>query len=244
MGSELAPAAVDVLGRGQWFASLPKALRTAILDAVVVRTFAPGDVIIRQGRLPRGLCGLLEGRARMTKRLASGSQVLIQVGGPGTWFGDWSVLADRPALNTTSAVTPCRVAVLPMAEFRRLVDEEPRWYREFNRYLLDNVATYYEAHVAHAGLSAEGWLRHRLAAIAAVVRRNEGVQGPVTLGVSQSELATAVGLSRPVLNGLLTRLQRRGLVELRFRQVIVPDEEALRRLADDDDPKALGTRAR
>jgi CRP-like cAMP-binding protein len=228
-------AALDVLGRGQWFASLPESLRAAIVSALTIRAFAPGEAIIRQGRLPRGLCALIEGRARMTKLLASGREVLIQVGGPGTWFGDWSVLADRPALNTTSAVTRCRVAVLPMAEFRRLVDEEPRWYREFNRYLLDNVATYYEAHAAHAGLSAEGWLRHRLAAIAEVVRRNEGVEGPVALGVSQSELATAVGLSRPALNGMLARLQRRGLLELRFRQVVVVDEAALRRVTDADD---------
>lgn len=105
------------------------------------------------------------------------------------------------------------------------------------------MATYFEAHVAHAGLSAEGWLRHRLAAITEVVRRNEGVQGPVALNVSQSELATTVGVSRPALNVMLAKLQRRGLIALRFRQVIVLDEEALRRMPDAHSTEALGGRA-
>ena len=145
---------------GRWFASLPPELRLAIVAASTVRTFEPGEALIRQGELPRGLCGVLEGRAQIARVLENGREVLLHVGGPGMWFGDWSVISGRPALYTTSAVTRCRALVLPLAAFRRLVDEQPRWYEEFNRYLLANMESFYVAFAAQVGLtagSATGW---------------------------------------------------------------------------------------
>ena len=52
------------------------------------------------------------------------------------------------------------------------------------------------------------------------------------------------GAPIPTRDGTLTESRRRGLIALRFRQVIVLDEEALRRMPDAHSTEALGGRAR
>ena len=66
--------------------------------------------------------------------------------------------------------------------------------------------------------------------------------GPVTLHVSQAELARSAGLSRQALSGMLRRLQQRGLIEIGFRRIVVRDEDALRRAAQEDGMEALAAR--
>jgi CRP-like cAMP-binding protein len=65
------------------------------------------------------------------------------------------------------------------------------------------------------------------------VRRLEtGVEEQaVTLPMSQAELASVLGLSRPNVNLRLRRLQAQGLVELRRGQIRVLDADRLRAAA-------------
>ena len=54
----------------------------------------------------------------------------------------------------------------------------------------------------------------------------------VTLRLTQSELASMVGGSRPTVNQLLQRFRRLGWINIEGRTLVLLQEDRLRRLAD------------
>jgi CRP-like cAMP-binding protein len=205
---------------GKWFGSLPEALQVAILDRSRERRFGPGEFLVREGEPGKGMFGLLEGRTRHTRSIGDSDEVLMHIGEPGLWFGEYPLLSGQPAIGSIAADGAVRTLFLPKAAFDRIVEAEPRFYRAFNLLLCERFALSFRLLAEARGLSPEDWLRQRLAGVAEVQGRAATVPAAqTTLTMSQTELASMVGLSRQTLNVLLTRLQARGLVEIGYRKI-------------------------
>jgi CRP-like cAMP-binding protein len=210
---------VEQLKRSPWFSSLPEPLKTQILQRSSTRSFRKGEFMIREGGAPRGLFGLMQGRSRHIRSVSDGEEVLIHVGEPGVWFGEFPLLSGLPSIGSVIADTAVRTLFLPVAEFRRIVEDEPRYYREFNRLMWERFALLFRFMAEARGLAPEAWLRSRLIGVAEVQHGQRPLQGPATISISQAELANMIGLSRQTLNVLLARLQARGMVEVGYRTI-------------------------
>lgn len=219
------PAAVsadaDFLRRGRWFSSLPGELQALILERSMERSYRKGAHLIREGAPVRGLFALLEGRVHVVRGVGDVDEALIHVGEPGFWFGEHGMLAGKPAIASIVATTSVRVLLLPGAEFQRIVTDEPRHFALFARLLFERYATVFRYASEARALAAEDWLWTRLQDLAAIRRREAQVTGPVDITVSQTELATMVGVSRQTLCMLLGRLQERGRVGVSYRRIRV-----------------------
>lgn len=212
------PSTGDFLRQGAWFASLEPALQELVLARTVPRSFPQGAYIIREGDTSRGLYVLLEGWARFTKRVSESEEVLMHIGGAGTWFGDFGLFTGR-AIGSVIADTPCRTLLLPMAEFERIVAEDPRHYRAFNQLLLSRLDLMYRFMAEARGLSAEDWLLARLRGLVEVRTRGEPAGDTATIPLSQAQISSLVGLTRQTLSGMLKSLEGRGLIEVGYRRV-------------------------
>jgi len=221
---EAAPTAspdLEFLRRGRWFGSLPAVLQSIIGERAISRSYGKGASIIEEGAPPRGLFALLEGRVHVVRGLGESELALIHVGEPGMWFGEHGSLSGRPALASIVATTNVRTLLLPVVEFQRIVADEPRYYPQFAALLFERYATVFRYASEARAVSAEDWLWTRLQDLAANRRRDAHIQGPVDIKVSQTELATMVGVSRQTLCMLLGRLQERGQVDVGYKRVRV-----------------------
>lgn len=233
------------LSAGEWFGGLPSALQDLILSRSLVRRFAKGQVISVEDSASKGLYALLEGEVYVVRDLGSGDEALLHIAEPGYWFGEFAVLSGRPTIATVVAHSSVRVLQLPKAQFDRIVADEPRYYPDFARLVFDRFAALLRVFVDLQGLAPEERLRRRLAAMAQVQLQDRPQAGPVSLVVSQSELGRMVGVSRQTLNGLLSKLEGEGLIELGFRRVRVFDLARLAHPRDETDPMPRrGTSAR
>ena len=79
-----------------------------------------GKVIVRQGDPGRECFVIMDGKARATIR-GKGSTVL----GPGSFFGEMSLLDQGPRSATVTAETNMHLLVLGSREFSSLVNEVP-----------------------------------------------------------------------------------------------------------------------
>lgn len=210
---------LERLKQSPWFSSLPEALKTQILQRSTVRSFRKGEFMIREGGPPRGLYGLMHGRSRHVRSVGDGDEVLIHVGEPGIWFGEFPLLSGLPSIGSVLADTPVRTLFLPAAEYMRIVEVEPRFYREFNRLMWERYALLFRFMAEAQGLAPEAWLRSRLLGVAEVQQGERPLRGPATITMSQSELANMIGLSRQTLSTLLARLQARGVIEVGYRTI-------------------------
>jgi CRP/FNR family transcriptional regulator, cyclic AMP receptor protein len=121
----------DRLRRGRkWKADLLRNVRLfstctkrelARIAALVDEVEAPkGKVIVRQGDLGRECFVIRDGKAKVAIR-GKRSAVL----GPGSFFGEMSLLDQGPRSATVTAETDMRLLVLGSREFSSLVEEVP-----------------------------------------------------------------------------------------------------------------------
>ena len=212
---------IEFLRRGRWFGSLPGELQSLVVEHSIVRAFRKGALLIREGAPPRGLFALLEGRVHVVRAVGESDEALIHVGEPGFWFGEHGMLSGKTAIAGVVATTNARTLLLPIAGFRCIVTDEPRHYPYFAALLFERYATVFRYASEARSVAAEDWLWTRLQDLASIRRREARLEGPIDISVSQTELATMVGVSRQTLCMLLGRLQERGRIDVGYRKIRV-----------------------
>lgn len=216
-----------LLMRGRWFAGLPVDLQQRILAGARQRSFAKGDVIGLEGRQPGALMVVLAGLVKLVRQAGHGDEALLYVCEPGFWFGEYAVLTNEPTLVSVVAKTKVRLLVLSKAEFDRIIEAEPRYYRAFATLALRRMAATLKAFIHSSSLEPASRLRSQLALLYQLKRDGCDVVAPVELPYSQSDLASIVGVSRQTMNGLLQALVAKGVIELGFGRVRVLSPGAL-----------------
>ncbi len=208
---------IEVLRGGLWFAGLPPPLQTRIARGTVLRRFRTGQYLIREGDPPRGMFGLVRGRTRHVCAVGQDREVLMHVGGPGLWTGEYALLSGGRAVGSVIADSPTEALFLSAKEWQLIVDDEPRWLRHFAELLAGRFATAFRAYAEAQGLKRDDWIHARLKLLAQV-EREHGAPAP-RLSLSQAHLASMVGVSRQTLSAALMRLQARGLLRVGFRMI-------------------------
>jgi len=208
---------IDVLRRGRWFASLPPALQARIAQLAVLRRFRTGQYLLREGDSPRGMFGLVRGRTRHVCAVGEDREVLIHIGGPGLWTGEYALLSGARAVGSVIADVPTQALHLSVKDWQRIVDEEPRWLSHFAALLAERFAAAVRAYADAQAMPRDEWVYARLQSVAQMERAHGAALPRIRL--SQSQTASMVGVSRQTLNASLARLQARGLVRVGFRMI-------------------------
>lgn len=109
--------------------SLPAGELARLAPAVQVIDRAAGDDIYTWGELLDGLYLVAEGQVEVRDHAGS----LISILGQGNTFGERGLLRDGNAVTSAMALVPSRIYMLPVAEFRRLLESFPAFDRFFDR---------------------------------------------------------------------------------------------------------------
>jgi CRP/FNR family cyclic AMP-dependent transcriptional regulator len=113
-------AKLELLGNVRLFSTCNKR-ELARIASLVDEVEAPkGKVLVRQGDTGQECFVISEGKAKATIR-GRGSAVL----GPGSFFGEMSLLDRGPRSATVTAETDMRLLVLGSREFSSLINEVP-----------------------------------------------------------------------------------------------------------------------
>jgi signal transduction histidine kinase len=102
------------------------------VEVASVEELEPGDVMFEQGVEPPGLKLLLEGEALTILIDGDRQEPVGRQRGP-TWMGAIAVLTGGPLGVRMKAETPCRVALIESAEFRRLAFSQPEVHQRVMR---------------------------------------------------------------------------------------------------------------
>jgi CRP-like cAMP-binding protein len=112
---------------------------------------------------------------------------------------------------------PTRALFVSARNWQRIVDEEPRWLRHFGALVAERFATAFRAYADAQGLTRDDWVLARLQRVAQVEREHGAEAARIRL--SQSQLASMLGVSRQTLSASLARLQQRGRLRVGFRMI-------------------------
>ena len=96
--------------------------------------FATGDVVVRQGDPGDALFVVVSGAFQVVR-----DDTKVRELGPGTVFGEMSLLDGAPRAATVSALLMGRLLRIPRAAFEALLDESPELSRGVIRTLLGHL---------------------------------------------------------------------------------------------------------
>ncbi|TYK53357.1 Crp/Fnr family transcriptional regulator [Actinomadura decatromicini] len=184
-----------------------------------------GEVLLRQGDPASHVLLLMSGRVKALLTLPDGEVLLLAVRGPGELLGEVGVLGGDGRSATVVAIDPCAVRSLSADRFRALLREsgaEEELLRRAMRRLREGEEWRAETAALPAGPRV----------VRALLRLAVPSEGDmVDVGLGQTQIGQAVGLSRGVVAGELARLRALGVVTTQRGRTVITDLPRLRALA-------------
>lgn len=199
----------------------------AFAASIVVKEYGPRDIVMSASEPPPGFFIVVEGKARIYRVGRDGREQTLRLVRPGDTFGEVPVFDDGPSPAWVEALEETRLVILPTAEFRQLILQEPRialsLLRQFARRI--RVLT---RQVEEMSLQT---VESRLARYLFQLAQEEGADDErgiiVPRQLTQQDLATIVGSVREVVGRTMKTLEREGVIEIERDRVIIRDIERL-----------------
>lgn len=202
------------------------------------RRFRARSVMLRQGDPGTHLLALTQGLAKVVSRDRDGGVTLLAFRGPGDLLGEVAVFDSSTRIADVIALSPCSAVVLDAARFRTFI-EERGLVMELMRQAMARLR---ESDLLRAELLTLPLVVRlartlvRLIELAGSAPGRPGVPVVVSLGaaprrlagLTQVELAQAIGVTRNAVAGGLGQLRASGAVETARREIVIRDLETLR----------------
>ena len=96
-----------------------------LFQALVVRNYAPGELLFQQGDVGRALFILESGHVEISRKTAEGVNQQMAILNPGDYFGEMSLLDELPRNASAAAMEPVRAYLLYRTELEKLMKTVP-----------------------------------------------------------------------------------------------------------------------
>lgn len=184
------------------------------------RSYAKGAIVLMAGEPGGDILIVASGRLRVMSRSPDGNDVFLADTLPGDTLGELSLFDLEPRSATVEAAERSVVVTVPRDTACALIRDKPDLAEELLR---QQAIMLRRAN----GLVSDLLFLDLPRRVAKFVMGRAGTQEHADLGLSQSELAAAVGGARQTVNGALRGFERRGWIHVEGRTVHILDRDAL-----------------
>src|SRR5436190_14776951 len=209
------------------FQTLERADLERIAQLAVPRSFAPGEVVFREGDASDTLYIVREGRARAIRSHRDGRTITLARFGPGDIFGELALFEDERRSATVEAIEPTSVVAVLGPDMRRLLSE----HADISARMV--IALGRRLRETNERLSRQSFqtVQSRVAVVLSQLVDQElahGAAGDVLVTATQADLAQLAGSSRESASRFLAVLERAGVISQGRGRLVVHDPEALK----------------
>jgi CRP/FNR family transcriptional regulator len=209
---------------------VPAAEAAALARELVVRDYPAREFVAIEGEPCPGFFQLLTGRARLYRTAPDGREQIMRLLQPGDTFGEVAVFDGGPTPATIETIEPSRAVLIPSSVFRALINRHPEVALDLLAHFAGRLRSFTEL-VEQISLQT---VQQRLARYLYLAAREDGRDTPAGIVVPRSitlqDLASFVGSVREVVSRTLHAMEVDGVVEVRRREIVVRDMDALRKL--------------
>lgn len=218
-------AKLALLSETDIFRDLSQRDMAEIERMTAMTTCKRGRVFYTPGETGEALFVLKRGRVNLYRITPDGKKLIVAAVGPGTVFGEMSLVGQGMHDTFAEAADECTLCVMSRSDLEHLLISKPQIALRFLELLanrLSDVETRLET-VAFKGVPAR--LAAELLRLAA--------DGDRVDGVSHQDLADSVGAYRETVTRVLNEFRRDGLIDLDRLAIYVRDGERLKALASE-----------
>lgn len=199
------------------FQSLNETERAALSGRFVVRRHPRNAVVINEGDETSSLYVIIEGRVKVYLTDQHGKEVILNTQGPGEYFGEVSLLDDRPRSASVATLEDSKFAVLMRQAFIDCLRENPDIALQIIRGLTERLRALSENVRSLALMDVYGRVA-RLLLDAAVTC--DGVQ-VIDEKLTYVDIAARVGASPKMVGRIMQELKKGGYLRKAGRKLII-----------------------
>ncbi|MEU6118649.1 Crp/Fnr family transcriptional regulator [Streptomyces sp. NPDC047117] len=205
--------------------------RVALLALGRPLVYSPRSVLVHQNEPSTHVMIILAGWTKVTHSAANGYEALLALRGPGDVVGEASAVSGRPRSAMVTAIGKVEAVAIERGEFLDHLAEFPETALQLLSLIGDRTRASDRRRVEQGALG----VRERLSLLLLELSRTHGAEDAegvrLTAGLSQHELAGAVGSSREAVARLLKELRERDIVRTSRRGLVIVRPDQLRRIA-------------
>jgi CRP-like cAMP-binding protein len=220
------------LGRHKALSALDGAALEALLGYAHPLVLRPRTRLFSAGDEGSALFLVLSGWIKLSRTGRNGRDIVLELAGPGSLFGELGVLCRQPRAADATAISTCRVLAIDGRAVIAALKSNPDALLEVVHILGTRLANTTAQLEDGISLSAEARLARTLLRLAALEVRPGRSGLLIDLGLSQSDLGELTGLSRESINKLLSAWRDQGWVALAGRRLTLIDLPALQEVAE------------
>jgi CRP-like cAMP-binding protein len=224
-GAELA---LEALARSPLFQGILPADLDRLARSMTRRRYKRNEVVFHEGDPGESLHVLVDGRIKITRESAEGSEAIVVILAPGDTFGELVLLDGAVRSATATAIEPTETLTMTRADFADLVEASSpfRWHvlggiAHRIRRLTDQLA---EVHF----LDLAGRLALQLTRLAEEAAPGQELNIELRSTLTQSDLAAMVGGTRQRVNQILGDFADEGLVRSDGGRLVIINLDRLR----------------
>lgn len=195
------------------------------------RRYRKGQLICHQGEPGDSLFVLSQGLVKIFVSSDEGQDMVVAILAPTGVFGELALIDGGPRSASALALQPTNLLTIARTTFLEFLRDHPSLADALLRSLGGMVRSMLERASDLVFLDLQGRVAKVLLQLAAF-GGSEVVAGVVVdLGLTQSDLASMVGGSRPTVNQILRAFEDRGYIAVHGRRIILDRPDLLRRRA-------------
>jgi CRP/FNR family transcriptional regulator, cyclic AMP receptor protein len=219
---------VTALRSSPFFAGLPEESVLQATGHAVIRTHPANQIILLENDWGGSVYFILEGWVKIRTYNLDGKEVTLNILGPGELFGEMAPLEEIPRSTDVLTLVSTVVANIPAQDFVKLLNSEPqsgirlaqlmaRRLRQVNRRLRlrESDSTSRIADVLLFLADGQG------------KRSEQGLEIP---NLPHRELSSLSGLARETVTRVLSKLEKKGLIQKKQDVLCIPDVNALEKI--------------
>ncbi|OAA20973.1 cAMP-binding protein [Frankia sp. EI5c] len=232
MARGVAPRRMDwppstLLGR------LPEPTRAEFVALGTYREYASDEVLLREGESTNFVVLLLSGWVKVTASTENGGFALLAIRHGGDLVGEQAGLDSEPRSATVTAAGAVLAKVISQESFLAFLRTNPEANQPVLQAVSAKLRNSTRRRVEFSGCS----VAVRLARVVCELERSYGADAAdgagrrVRIALTQPELAALVGAAEPTVHKVLRELRQAGIVDTRYRAIVIRDVDALYRAA-------------
>jgi len=183
------------------------------------------QVIYSEGNHPNKLYYVEKGKVKTFKTNADGKEFTVGLHGEGEFIGYVAMLEGTVYKETAEAIDETDIAIIPVEEFRGLIDSNKEVMQKFIKLLAKNVAEKEEQLLGLAYNSLRKRVADALITLQQKYRKDE--KEKFSIQISREDLANIAGTATESLIRTLSDFKSEKLIDIQGGQIIIQNEKKL-----------------
>lgn len=190
-----------------------------------INSYKKNQVIYSEGNRPHNLYYIAKGKVKIFKTNADGKELTVDLHGEGEFIGYVALLEGTSYRETAEAIDKTDIAIIPVDEFRTLIESNKEAMQKFIKLLAKNVAQKEEQLLSLAYNS----LRKRVAdSLVKLQQKYKNTKDEsFSIQISREDLANIAGTATESLIRTLSDFKSEKLIDIQSGEIIILNEKKL-----------------